>query len=206
MRMGINVPNELLQRARKVEPDLNISQICRGALQRRVDVAEVAAALALEDAEVIQRLGDAVGPVEPSPDWTAMAYEDARAWLRDVTPDQWRRFVYEAEFLRRQGRNESEMVDPWSGDVPGKGLHQRMWVEWREWFIAQYDDLFAIARSDIDLYGQARDEYSRAWLAYVRAAWKMLDERREKEYEALKAESLQRRRELWAPEAPEQLL
>lgn len=206
MRMGINVPNDLLRRVREIDLEVNISQVCREALQWKVDFAVRASALALEDAIAIERLNGELGPVSLGPDWTAMAYEDARAWLREVTAEQWRRFVWDVEFLRRRGERETEMVQSWSREVEGRGLAQRVWVDWREWLIEQEDALYTAGVTDVNLYRQAREEYAAAWFAYVQAAWKLLDERRQAEYDRLKAESLQRRRELWAPEAPEQLL
>ena len=33
MRIGVNVPNELLERVKEIEPRVNISSICRKAIE-----------------------------------------------------------------------------------------------------------------------------------------------------------------------------
>ena len=40
MRIGINVPNELLQRVKAIRPEVNVSQICREALEESARNAE----------------------------------------------------------------------------------------------------------------------------------------------------------------------
>ena len=42
MRLGINVPDELLRRVKEIRPRVNVSQVCRQALERYVDIAEQA--------------------------------------------------------------------------------------------------------------------------------------------------------------------
>ena len=34
MRIGINVPNGLLDRVKQIRPEVNVSQVCRGALEQ----------------------------------------------------------------------------------------------------------------------------------------------------------------------------
>ena len=49
MRIGINVPDELLKELKQVRPEVNVSQVCREALANRVEVARRAADRAIGD-------------------------------------------------------------------------------------------------------------------------------------------------------------
>ena len=49
MRVGINVPDELLRRVKEIRPQVNVSQVCRQALERCVEIAEMAKAQAIAD-------------------------------------------------------------------------------------------------------------------------------------------------------------
>ena len=204
MRLGINVPDELLQRAKEIDPPLNISQVCREAIQARADLVDRARALVLNDISEIDRLEREL-VLRPEPDWAALALEDASEWLRGVTPERWNRFLYESDFLRRQGRDQAEMVDLWSGDVSDAGLRRRI-AENEEWLIERYEEQWATGSPDVNLRAQAYEKYSRAWLFYVNEARRMLEERRKEEYDKLMAEREQHRRAISKPEVPEHLL
>ena len=70
MRIGINVPDELLKQVKQVRPEVNVSQVCRDALADHVEVARRAAARAVSDGvdEHVQRLNRSVAkpPIEPT--------------------------------------------------------------------------------------------------------------------------------------------
>ena len=89
MRIGINVPDELLKELKQVRPEVNVSQVCREALANRVEVARRAADRAIGDGvdEHVQRLDRSATKPPIEPDWEAYALDDARAWVRTVTPE-----------------------------------------------------------------------------------------------------------------------
>ena len=204
VRIGINVPNELLQRVRKITPEVNVSQVCRDALERRASVAERAAAQAVSDGVDYQvdRLYQSIPKPLPKPDWEALAYEDARGWIRNFKPERLQWFIETLDFLRENGRDVLDMVPHWSmGSVYAEGVkgfyHRR--EENTEWFIEQYE---IEEMSGINLHQSVMEEYSRAWLSYVNEVVRLLEERRKDEYERQMAEREERRQPLPKPELP----
>ena len=187
MRLGINVPNELLKRVKKIRPQVNVSQVCREALEHYVEIAEQAKAQAAADrvdTHVDRLLQDVTAPpIEP--DWVAFALDDARDWTRAVTPGKWKRFIYESDFLRRKGRDEAEMVDIWSGSGDSAGLLHHL-HESNEWFEYKFEQQFESGGSDPHV--KAREEYSRAWLGYVNEVRRKLEKHYKEEYDRVMAE------------------
>ena len=208
MRLGINVPDELLRRVKKIRPRVNVSQVCRQALQRYVDIAEQAKAQAAADHvdAHVDRLAQDVKAPPTEPDWVAYALDDARDWVREVTREGWKMFIYQSDFLRRQGRDEAEMVDIWSGGGNDRGLTYRMYVmgESSEWFEYRLEEQFESGGPDPHV--KAREEYSRAWLGYVNEVRRKLENRYKEEYDRVMAERAEYRRSRPDPELPQQLV
>lgn len=205
MRIGINVPDDLLKQVKEIKPAVNVSQVCREALEQHVEIAGRAAAQAARDgaAKQVERLDQLVARPVIEPDWEAHALDDARAWVSTVTPEAWERFIYQADFLRRQGRDETEMVEIWSHGDGVKGLAERL-TESMEWLISQSEQEIESGVSS----GQpekARREYGRAWLGYVNEVRRLLERHRKEEYERVMAQRSAYRRSLPDPELPSQL-
>ena len=206
MRIGINVPNELLKQVKQIRPEVNVSQVCREALEHRVEVAQRAAAQAVSDgvSEHVERLDRSVAKPPMEPDWEAYALDDARAWVSRITPEVWERFIYQADFLRRKGRDETEMVHIWSHGDGVEGFARRL-NEAQEWFISQYDLDFESGTSS-NLHEKAEREYGRAWLGYVNEVRRLLEKLRKDEYDRVMAERAEYRRSRPDPELPAQLV
>ena len=205
MRIGINVPDELLRQVKEIEPQVNVSQVCREALARCVEIAERAKAQATADhvdAEVDRLVQSAKTPLI-EPDWVAYALDDARDWIRTVTPEGWERFIYQSNFLRKQGRDEAEMVDIWSGSGDDKGLTYRL-SESKEWFEHQFEERFESGGPDP--YNKAREEYSRAWLGYVHEVRRKLENHYKEKYDREMAKRAEYRQSRPHPELPQQLV
>lgn len=206
MRIGINVPNELLKQIKQIRPEVNVSQVCREALQHRVDVARRCIARAVSDGvdEHVERFDRSIAKLPMEPDWEAYALDDARAWVSTVTPEVWERFIYQADFLRKQGRDEIEMVDIWSSGEGVEGFNRRVHDN-REWFIAQ-NELDFESGIDRNLQEKAKREYGRAWLGYLHEVRHRLEKRRKEEYDRVMAERAEYRRSRPKPEMPAQLV
>ena len=202
MRIGINVPNELLERVKQVKPEVNVSQVCREALELRVELAQRAAALAANNGvdELVAQLDQSVEKPMIEPDWEAHGFDDARDWIKHVKPADWEQFIHQCESLRKNGRDEAELVDVWSTSDEVRGLNGRL-LEHKEWFIAQYDLHFEFG-GDVDLHEKARKEYSRAWLAYIWVVRRKLEKLRKEEYNKVMAEREADRRSRPEPEVP----
>ena len=206
MRIGVNVPNELLQQVKQIRPDVNVSQVCREALEHRVEVAQRAIAQATSDGvdEHVTRLDRSVARPLIEPDWVAHALDDARDWVGTVTPETWERFTYQGDFLRKQGRDETEMVRLWSQSDGVKGFGYRL-DENKEWFISQYEIQFESDASS-NLHEKAEKEYARAWLGYVNEVRRLLEKHRKDEYDRVMAERAQYRQSRPPADLPSQLV
>ena len=204
MRIGINVPDELLRRVKEIRPQANVSQVCREALERRVEIAERAKAQAIDDGldEHVARLAQFVKAPPIEPDWVAYALDDARDWVRTVTQEGWERFIYQSDVRRAKGWEEADMVDVWSGSGDDTGLTYSLYVmsESTEWFEYQFES------GGPDPHEKAREEYSRAWLGYVHEARRKLEKLHKEEYDRVMAERAEYRQSRPAPELPQQLV
>ena len=206
MRIGINVPDELLKQVKQVRPEVNVSQVCREALADRVELARRAAARAVSDgvATHVQRLDRSVAKPPTEPDWEVYALDDARAWVRSVTPEAWERFIYQADVLGREGRDETEMVSLWSHGDGVVGFERRL-DENTGWLIREHEiDLESGANSNPR--ERAAREYGRAWLGYAYEVRRLVDKRRKDEYDRVMAERAEYRRSRPDPELPSQLV
>ncbi len=206
MRIGINVSNELLKQVKQIRPEVNVSQVCREALQHRVEVAQRAATQAVRDGvdEHVERLDRSVAKLPMEPDWEAYALDDALVWVGTVTPEFWERFIYQSDFLRKQGRDETEMVDIWSSGEGVEGFNRRLYDN-MEWFITQNERDFE-SGVDRNLQEKAKREYGRAWLGYVHEVRRRLEKHRKDEYDRIMAERAGYRRSRPDPELPKQLV
>ena len=202
MRIGINVPDELLQKVKETQPPVNVSQVCRDALECYVEVSDRARAQTVADGvdEHVIRLAKSVQTPMIEPDWEAYALDDARDWVQAVTPESWQQFMHQCEVLRRKKRDEAEMVDIWSQDGDCKGLLLRL-QQHREWFELQFESDVVV-----DPYDKAREEYSRAWLGYVYEVRRKLEDHYRVEYQNVMAERAEERRSRKDPDLPPHLI
>ncbi len=207
MRIGINVPSELMKKVKAIRPAVNVSQICREALDERVRVGERAIAQAEADGvdEQVVRLAESLGNSLIEPDWETYAIEDAREWVREVTVENWEWFIDYYDDCPENNRDDAWlMVDLWSGIHKGKGLHARI-VDNQEWLQKQ-SRVISKLRSVQDPYDKARKSYARAWLGYILEARRRLEKHWKDAYERVKAEREQYRLSLPEPELPPQLI
>ena len=117
MRVGINVPDELLRRVKEIRPQVNVSQVCRQALERRVEIAEMAKAQAIADDvdEDVDRLAQSIKAPMIEPDWAAHTLLTTRGiGYGRLNRRLGKGSSTRSMFLRKQGRDEAEMVDVWS--------------------------------------------------------------------------------------------
>ena len=214
MRIGINIPNELMKRLEPLKPELNISQVCREALAAKVEKYETAiaslggvqteTALELVSAEEIRRRSI----IEV--DWERLGYVDAVAWVKAAEWKDWRYWNNRREALKRQGRPPWDNLPyTWFADKGEevKGFWER-WTDFQGLIRKQSDDFLDWLYDD-DLYPDqesAQREYGEAWLAYSEEAWRLIQQRREEHYETLRQKRIAERRNRPDTEIPEHLL
>lgn len=180
MRIGVNIPNELMRRLEPLKPELNISQVCREALEAKAASYE----------RMMARLGDSEiqGAIEIvweqekkfleviEMDWETLGYEDAEAWTKAASREDWAHLHHRQYVIEKQGRPAWEVPPPNPSGVKGftercGELHQRMHQQDDEFFDWLYDE-----QGGID-YSAAEREYMTAWLSYTEAVWELIRQR-----------------------------
>ena len=207
VRIGVNIPNELMRRLEPLKPDLNISQVCREALEAKAASNERMSAR-LDDGE-IQEAIEMVWEQEKGflavieVDWEVMGYEDAEVWTGAAGWKDWAHLHHSQDVIKRQGRPAWEVSIPYLPEVEVKDftvrrgeLSVRMSQKGEDFFDWLYDG----EQGGID-YAAAEREYMTAWLAYTSAVWKLVCQRRDEHYRQL----LARRAAPPEPEVPEHL-
>ena len=211
MRIGINVPNDLLNRVKAVQPPVNISRVCRESLTKLADNHDLAVERVRSDGTVerVLRFFSEEGELLVEPDWVGYALDDAAAWVSNVSPDDWDEFWARHGRLERVDGDMLWLVEHQPRSAGTKGWHERH-EENGEWIIAQYDEQFARGvSSGRNITQECRQEYGRAWLSYVeevrRQQLAYIEAKRQAllaEWEREKEEAMRSRQ---APELPPQL-
>lgn len=205
MRIGINIPDDLLAEVKEMRPPVNVSEACREALQRIVDEQQrVITRVESDDVRAkIAGLDDQTAPPE-EPDWAAMALDDAAVWFKEIPPAGWEQFLYQCDVLRRQGRDEAEMVDVWSSMYGAQGIRQRL-LNNQAWLVSELEREGVTGRRR-DAWDRATRTYARAWLGYVHEVRRRLEQRRREAFERRQAERDAAHRARPDPVPPEHLV
>ena len=201
MRIGINVSNDLLKQIRKINPEVNVSQICRDALEEYVSKSERAQEFFFANyaqmEETAKMLANTNEPPLIPPDWVGMALEDARDWVRTVSPGEWKRFFSQYDFIAK--RDGKEKANVWAEFATGaKGFHERE---------REHDEYINLMLDhDIDFSTlECQKIYNAAWMSFVLKVRQIYQDYSKSERDRIIAE----RRAAWqsvTPELPTQLL
>ncbi|MYE41565.1 MAG: hypothetical protein F4X27_15290 [Chloroflexi bacterium] len=224
MRIGINIPKELHQRIQPLKGAMNISQICREALEAHVEKYEnsigwldsdVAKGTVAERCEEELRRKAMV-----EVDWETMGYQDAKGWVQAATLadwDDWNRYRNHADPHRqdtiwmhgrymRTGIGKGTFRSP--GAVPTFLERHREYTErihkqddefW-EWMYDEYDGIGPF----YDL-GTAEQQYGRAWMTFTLAVWEMICREREERQQRWRLDRTETRLTHPEPEVPEHI-
>ncbi len=202
MRLGINVPNELLKRVKAIRPEVNVSQICRDALEEQARRAERVAEQVVMDGveEDLARISESNLFPLIEPDWEGLALADARHWIAEATTEHWDRYLEIRRFLEDRGRDD----ETWFADVHGidtvkRFPHRRK--ENEEWLYAQYE-----IDPDSHSITEAKSRYERTFVSYLEEVRRMWEKQRKERHDKVIAERKEKIRELGKPEVPPQLL
>ena len=206
MRIGINVPDKVIKLIKKLDPEANISQICREALTSHTAALERARTeITDEDMDdIIEHLEQSAPHPHIEPDWADYAWQDAQDWIRTITPHDWHYFLYRYDRYKENSRELYTNARFYGlrsrGEV--KNLTDRL-MENEDWFWGQAVIGGNAARQKA--YEKAENDYVRTWLAYVNEVRrKCLQHRAEKNGEVLAG-----RQKAWLsrsePELPLQL-
>ena len=129
MRIGINIPNELMRRLEPLKPELNISQVCRDALAAKAGKYEQMKA-SLDDNEVNaavtglwEREKEFLAAVDF--DWEMLGYKDAAAWVKSASWDNWDDLLEELHSCKERNWPECDIVPPCINGVKWVNDHER---------------------------------------------------------------------------------
>ena len=208
MRIGINIPNELHRRMEPLKPYINISHICREAIEDRVACYEKAVE-AVDDSGVSQAIARAWEEERKmrdvlDVDWWALGCQDAQAWAASAKLHDWEYLHHRQDVISSQERPAWDFPPPYLGGVMsfndrmGK-LYSRMEQEDDRFFDWLYE-----VHGGADQSGAER-EYMSAWLAYTGSVWDLFIERR-RDHEERRRKRSEGRREVPAPVLSEALL
>ena len=145
-RISISIPDELAERLEPLKDHLNISQVCREALERRIITFEEAADLP-EDESGLQSLATRFRE-EHQLDEEKMAgfgRRNAASWLRVASYEELKHVIDAGESSRKRGH---------------KFPHSAFRIMKRE-----------LRRANGGLEGSAAAAYKTAWGDYVNAVW-----------------------------------
>ena len=193
MRVGVNIPDELLKRFEPLKSRVNISQVCREAITSMVEKYErnITSLDGIETQEAISKISEQelewVQVVHA--DWEQFGYEDAVNWVKAAGWQDWDLWLRTLILFKKQGRPEWETQPPFfSGNTKhsSKGIDDRI----QEYFatLREQGDEFQDWCYENDLYinlETARRDYHRAWTAYVSAAWDKIQRTKDEHYENL---------------------
>ena len=207
MRIGVNIPNELMNRVKEIRPPVNVSQVCREALEKRAMTHDRVLSQVASDGvdDQVFRLAESLPNPLIEPDWETYALQDARGWVESVDDYLWERFIYQHDFLGREGREPTVMIDSWSRGNGSKGFMDRIYEHY-DWLVEQHGAQFKSGYDGSNPHEKARKLYARAWLGYVLEVRRRLEQHRKDQYEKLKAEREKYRQSLPDVELPPQLV
>ena len=120
-RLGINIPSSLYKRMDPIKQRVNISQICRNAIEEWVSAYERSMEKVKQGGieEVVDELRRAWKPYEV--DWQAIGREDARIWAQKATPEHFEIFAHNLKVGRGHGRTPGVWMAPILPDTPFYG-------------------------------------------------------------------------------------
>ena len=176
MRIGINIPDELLKKMEPLKNVTNVSQICRNSIKTYVEAFERAKARIEKDGitRVAERLSNELVP--PVVDWELLGIEDARMWVQLAKVDDFQCILERLEVLEKQGRSPDEVTIP---RLQGVKVFEQRSYEHEEWFDKQTE-----SDPQINPYIEAKLIYQRGKVSYILAVWRMAQSMAQEKYKA----------------------
>jgi hypothetical protein len=162
MRLGINVPDDLIKRLEPMKPFINISKLCRDVITDYVLLLEKAKKQADNEAtdKIINTLFEARKPVVV--DWELLGLQDATLWASLAGSDDWDLLFEKLDYYEREGKSpfDARMSIP---RVKGAKTHYDRLDEYdvdNGWFEQRIND-------PTNPYIVAQLNYQRGFLSYI---------------------------------------
>ena len=159
MRLGINIPNSLHKRIEPLRDQINISQICRDAIEEWVNAYEKSIEKVDYDGvgEVADKLKEA---------WKAyivdrqeVGRQDAKIWAEKATSENFAHFAHNLKVGRGHGRTPGVWMAPHLPDTP---MYHGRQQEHETWFIQEMD-----IDQNSNPYLKATEDYEIGWTSYL---------------------------------------
>ena len=202
MRIGVNIPDELLKRVEPLKPAMNVSQICREAIKAYADSCETRVRVTDEDqreAEA-QRLFLQDHLIEI--DWEAIGWEDAEAWVASADLEDFEDAFHNFKIAQSKGADWK----PWEwpgrrGQLTGLKNYTTRRGEHGEWFQQQCE-----LHPETNPFIETEKPYTRGWLAYAGVVWGKIQNLREERRNAWREAVEQARQSRPEPEIPRHIV
>lgn len=195
MRIGINIPDDLLERFKPLRAAYNLSQVCRDAVKARVESYEKAWGQASADGmEALAGRFWQEYSKKTILDWEAIGRENARRWAEGASLQDFEDLFHNISIHRRKGAEPGEFLGSWR-TAPDNRFEVAQ-LKHDDWFERQFN-----LDQATNHYALAKQDYNRGWVSYMTAVWQMLREK----IEADAAERLKARQTPAKPEVPKEL-
>ena len=171
MRLGISIPNNLLEQFKPLKDTYNLSQICREAIQKRIESYERAQRQSIDDGME----GDADRLWQEYHkktvlDWEAIGRDDAKNWVPLATLEDFENLFHNVAIRKKKSGDLGAFLQ--YRHVPGTKRFEDHQPEHENWFTRQCE-----LDADSNPYIWAKTEYYHGWFSYVTAVWHMVKDR-----------------------------
>jgi hypothetical protein len=171
MRIGINIPDDLLERFKPLRATYNLSQVCRDAIKGRIESYEKARAQANGDGmEALANRFWQEYSKKTILDWEAIGRENARKWAEGASLEDFEDLFHNISVHRRGGAEPGEFLGSWR--IAPENRFEVAQQQHEDWFARQFE-----LDETPNYYILAREEYNRGWVSYLTAVWQMLREK-----------------------------
>jgi hypothetical protein len=172
MRIGVNVPNELLERFKPLKSTHNISEICREALKSYVESYEKSSQSKGGDdtAALANRLYMEYTKKTPRVDWEAIGRENAKKWAEGASLQDFDDVIHNISIHKGKGTEPGEFLGSWR--IPEGCRFEDAQHKHEDWFDRQFE-----LDERPNYYMVAKRDYSRGWVSYLTAVWQMVRSR-----------------------------
>lgn len=172
MRIGINIPNELIERLKPLKSTHNISEICREALKNYIESYENASQGKGGDemTALANRLYQEFAKKTPRVNWESIGRENARKWAEGASLQDFEDVIHNITIHRRKGAEPGEFLGHWR--IPEGCRFEDAENKQKGWFDRQFE-----LDERPNYYMIAKQDYNRGWVSYLTAVWQMVRSR-----------------------------
>ncbi len=171
MRLGINIPNTLIEQFKPLKDTYNLSQICREAIQKRVESYGKAQKQSIDDG--MEAAADRLWQEYHKKtvlDWEAIGRDDAKDWVQVATLEDFENLFHNVAIRKKKGGDLGAFLQ--YRNIPGTKRFEDHYTEHENWFARQMD-----LDENSNPHIWAETEYYHGWFSYVTVVWQMLKKR-----------------------------